>query len=99
MSKRRLLQLVKEGYVRGWDDPRMPTVSGMRRRGFTPEAIREFCRRIGVSKVESTVDVALLEHCVREHLNKVCPRVMGVLRPLKLIIDNIRPGKLSGWRR
>jgi len=95
MSKRRLLQLVKEGYVRGWDDPRMPTISGMRRRGFTPEAIREFCRRIGVSKVESTVDVALLEHCVREHLNKVCPRVMGVLRPLKLIIDNYPPGQVE----
>ncbi|HPC23580.1 MAG TPA: glutamine--tRNA ligase/YqeY domain fusion protein [Phycisphaerae bacterium] len=95
MSKRRLLQLVKEGHVRGWDDPRMPTVSGMRRRGFTPEAIREFCRRIGVSKVESTVDVALLEHCVREHLNKVCPRVMGVLRPLKLIIDNYPPGQVE----
>jgi len=88
MSKRRLLELVKTGVVRGWDDPRMPTISGMRRRGYTPEAIREFCRRIGVSKTESTVDVALLEHCVREHLNKVAPRVMGVLRPLKLIIDN-----------
>ncbi|MEW6251042.1 MAG: glutamine--tRNA ligase/YqeY domain fusion protein [Planctomycetota bacterium] len=88
MSKRRLLQLVKENLVRGWDDPRMPTISGMRRRGYPPEAIREFCRRIGVSKVESTVDIALLEHCVREVLNKTAPRVMGVLKPLKLIIDN-----------
>jgi glutaminyl-tRNA synthetase len=88
MSKRRLLTLVKEGQVRGWDDPRMPSISGMRRRGYPPEAIREFCRRIGVSKVESTVDLALLEHCVREHLNRVAPRVMGVLRPLKLVIDN-----------
>jgi glutaminyl-tRNA synthetase len=95
MSKRRLLQLVKEGSVSGWSDPRMPTISGMRRRGFTPEAIREFCRRIGVSKVESTVDVALLEHCVREHLNKVSPRVMGVLRPLKLIIDNYPAGQVE----
>ena len=93
MSKRRLLELVKSGRVRGWDDPRMPTVSGMRRRGYTSEAIREFCRRIGVSKVESTVDVALLEHCVREHLNKVAPRVMGVLRPLKLVIDNYPDGQ------
>jgi glutaminyl-tRNA synthetase len=95
MSKRRLLELVKEGRVRGWDDPRMPTISGMRRRGYTPEAIREFCRRIGVSKVESTVDVALLEHCVREHLNRVAPRVMGVLRPLKLVIDNYPDGQVE----
>jgi len=95
MSKRRLLELVKEGRVRGWDDPRMPTISGMRRRGYTPEAIREFCRRIGVSKEESTVDVALLEHCVREHLNRVAPRVMGVLRPLKLVIDNYPDGQVE----
>ncbi len=88
MSKRRLLELVKGGYVRGWDDPRMPTISGMRRRGYTPESIWAFCRKIGVSKTETVVDVALLEHCVREHLNRVAPRVMAVLRPLKLIIDN-----------
>ncbi len=88
MSKRRLLELVKSGTVRGWDDPRMPTISGMRRRGYPAEALREFCRRIGVSKTESTVDIALLEHCVRENLNKTAPRVMGVLRPLKLVIDN-----------
>ena len=95
MSKRRLLELVKSGYVRGWDDPRMPTLSAMRRRGYPAEALREFCRRIGVSKVESTVDVALLEHCVREHLNKVAPRVMGVLRPLKLVIDNYPDGQVE----
>ncbi len=88
MSKRRLLELVKAGHVRGWDDPRMPTISGMRRRGYPAEAIRNFCARIGVSKVESTVDIALLEHCVREMLNKTSPRVMGVLRPIKLVIDN-----------
>ncbi len=95
MSKRRLLTLVKEGYVRGWDDPRMPTIAGLRRRGVPPEAIWEFCRRIGVSKVESTVDIALLEHCVREHLNKTAPRVMGVLRPLKLVIDNYPDGQVE----
>ncbi|MEW6200316.1 MAG: glutamine--tRNA ligase/YqeY domain fusion protein [Planctomycetota bacterium] len=93
MSKRRLLTLVKEGRVRGWDDPRMPTIAGLRRRGVPPEAIREFCRRIGVSKVESTVDIALLEHCVREYLNKTAPRVMGVLRPLRLVIDNYPEGQ------
>ena len=88
MSKRKLLELVREKLVTGWDDPRMPTLKGMRRRGYAPEAIREFCRRIGVSKTESTVDVRLLEHCQREWLNKAAPRVMGVLRPLKLVIDN-----------
>jgi len=88
MSKRRRLDLVKPGTVRGWADPRMPTISGMRRRGYPAEALREFCRRIGVSKTESTVDIALLEHCVRENLNKTAPRVMGVLKPLKLVIDN-----------
>ena len=81
MSKRKLLILVKEGYVSGWDDPRMPTISGFRRRGYTPEAIREFCDRIGVAKSESMVDSALLEHCLREDLNKRAPRVMAVLRP------------------
>lgn len=88
MSKRRLLQLVKEKYVTGWNDPRMPTLSGMRRRGYPPQAIRNFCERIGVAKRDSTVDMTLLEFCVREYLNKTAPRVMAVLRPLKVIIDN-----------
>ena len=88
MSKRRLLELVEQGHVSGWDDPRMPTISGMRRRGYTPESVRKFCDRIGVAKFNSVVDIALLEHCVREDLNKRAPRVMGVLRPLKVIIDN-----------
>jgi glutaminyl-tRNA synthetase len=88
MSKRKLLQLVQEGYVSGWDDPRMPTISGLRRRGYTPEAIRSFCERIGVAKRDSMVDVALLEYCIREDLNKRAPRVMAVLRPLRLVIDN-----------
>ena len=88
MSKRKLLQLVKENHVNGWDDPRMPTISGMKRRGYTPESIREFCSRIGVAKVDSTVDIALLEHCLREDLNKRATRRMAVLKPLKLIIDN-----------
>jgi glutaminyl-tRNA synthetase len=88
MSKRKLLQLVAEGHVSGWDDPRMPTISGLRRRGYTPESIRVFCERIGLAKRDSTVDVALLEHCLREDLNKRAPRVMAVLRPLKVVIDN-----------
>jgi glutaminyl-tRNA synthetase len=88
MSKRKLIRLVQEGHVTGWDDPRMPTISGLRRRGYTPESIRDFCERIGVAKKESTVDVALLEHCLREDLNRRAPRVMGVLRPLRVIIDN-----------
>jgi glutaminyl-tRNA synthetase len=87
-SKRRLLQLVAEGHVTGWDDPRMPTISGLRRRGFTPESIRDFCNRIGVAKKENVVDVALLEHCVREDLNKRAPRAMAVLRPLEVVIEN-----------
>ena len=88
MSKRRLLSLVENNYVNGWDDPRMPTISGMRRRGYTPEAIRAFCERIGVNKRDSVVEIELLEHCVREHLNETVPRVMGVQKPVKLIIDN-----------
>ena len=88
MSKRKLLQLVQEKNVSGWDDPRMPTISGLRRRGYTPEAIRDFSERIGVAKNDSTVDMALLEHCLREDLNKRAPRVMAVLKPLKVIIDN-----------
>ena len=88
MSKRKLLELVEEGNVGGWDDPRMPTISGLRRRGYTPESIRDFCERIGVAKRESTVDIDLLEHCLREKLNAQAPRVMVVLRPLRLVIDN-----------
>jgi len=88
MSKRRLLELVKDGHVSGWDDPRMPTICGLRRRGYTPEAIRDFCKRIGVAKIEGVNDIALLEHCLREDLNKRAPRVMAVLKPLKLVIDN-----------
>ena len=88
MSKRKLLQLVQQGLVNGWDDPRMPTISGMRRRGCSPAAVRNFCKRIGVNKFNSTIDIALLEHCLREDLNKTSPRVMAVLKPLKVIIDN-----------
>ena len=88
MSKRKLLKLVQSKAVAGWDDPRMPTISGMKRRGYTPEAIRNFCERIGVGKKESRVDVALLEFCVREELNRTTPRVMGVLRPLRVVIEN-----------
>jgi glutaminyl-tRNA synthetase len=88
MSKRRLIQLVQDGHVNGWDDPRMPTLSGLRRRGYTPEAIRDFCDRIGTPRTNTIVDIALLEHCVREDLNKRTPRVFGVLRPLKVILVN-----------
>lgn len=88
LSKRKLIELVEGGYVNGWDDPRMPTISGLRRRGYTPESIREFCERIGVAKRESIVDIALLEHCLREDLNKRAPRVMAVLNPLKIVIVN-----------
>ena len=93
MSKRYLRKLVDEGIVDGWDDPRMPTISGLRRRGYTPESIRDFCERIGVAKANSEVDVKLLEHCVREGLGNTAPRVMAVLRPLKLIIENYPEGK------
>jgi len=95
MSKRRLLRLVREGYVAGWDDPRMPTISGLRRRGYTPEAIRDFCERIGVAKANSVVDIALLEHCLRDDLNKRARRAMAVLRPLKVIIDNYPDDKVE----
>ncbi len=88
LSKRKLIQLVREGHVSGWDDPRMPTLSGLRRRGYTPESVRNFCDRIGVAKRDSTVDMALLEYCIREDLNKRAPRVMAVLRPLKVVIIN-----------
>jgi glutaminyl-tRNA synthetase len=93
MSKRKLLELVQEGHVSGWDDPRMPTIVGMRRRGYTPEAIRAFCERIGVAKRENTVDVAQLEHAVREDLNAHAPRVMGVLRPLRVVLENYPEGQ------
>ena len=93
MSKRKLLALVERGLVNGWDDPRMPTLSGLRRRGYTPEAIRTFCERIGVAKRDSTVDIALLDYCIREDLNRRAPRVMAVLRPLRLVIDNYPEGE------
>lgn len=95
MSKRKLLQLVEQGHVRGWDDPRMPTLQGLRRRGYTPEAIRSFCERIGVAKRNSLVDIAMLEHEIREDLNKRAPRVMVVLRPLKVVIDNYPEGQVE----
>jgi glutaminyl-tRNA synthetase len=95
MSKRKLIELVEKGVTRGWDDPQMPTISGMRRRGYTPEAIRDFCERIGVAKNDSLVDMALLENCVREDLNEKAHRVMAVLRPLRVIIDNYPEGKVE----
>ena len=88
MSKRKLLQLVQEGHVSGWDDPRLPTISGIRRRGYPPEAIRHFCKRIGITKYNGTTDVALLEHDIRDHLNPTAPRRMAVLNPLKVVIEN-----------
>ncbi len=93
MSKRKLLQLVTEGHVQSWDDPRMPTISGMRRRGYTPESIRNFCERIGIAKRENLIDVSLLEFCVREHLNLIAKRVMAVLDPVKLVITNYPEGQ------
>ncbi len=93
LSKRKLLKLVEAGHVSGWDDPRMPTISGLKRRGYTPEAIRDFCERIGVAKTYSIADIALLEHCLREDLNKRAPRVMAVLRPLKVVITNYPENK------
>jgi glutaminyl-tRNA synthetase len=95
LSKRRLIELVSRGDVSGWDDPRMPTIAGMRRRGYTPEAIRAFCERIGVAKNDSLIDMALLEHCVRDDLNERAPRVMAVLRPLRVVIDNYPEGQVE----
>ncbi len=93
MSKRKLMELVKDGHVNGWDDPRMPTISALRRRGYTPQAIRNFAEKIGVTKVDGMIDVLLLEHSVREHLNKTAQRVMGVLNPLKVVITNYPEGQ------
>ena len=95
LSKRKLLQLVRDGHVRGWDDPRMPTLSGLRRRGYTPEAIRNFCAAIGASKTNGTIELAMLEHFLREDLNKRAPRVMAVLRPLRVVIDNYPDGQVE----
>lgn len=95
LSKRKLLQLVEEKHVSGWDDPRMPTISGLRRRGYTPESIRDFCERIGVAKANSTVEMALLEHCLREDLNKRALRLMAVLRPLKVVLVNYPEGQVE----
>jgi glutaminyl-tRNA synthetase len=95
MSKRKLLELVEGGHVRGWDDPRMPTLAGLRRRGYTPEAIRDFCERIGVAKADNLVDVAHLEHCLREDLNRRAPRAMAVLRPLRVVVENYPEGQVE----
>jgi glutaminyl-tRNA synthetase len=95
MSKRKLLQLVQQGHVSGWDDPRLPTITGLRRRGYTPESIRDFCARIGVTKKENVIDVAQLEHSVREDLNRSAPRVMVVLRPLRVVITNYPEGQVE----
>lgn len=97
-SKRKCLKLVQDGIVSGWDDPRMATLSGMRRRGYPPEAVQDFCERIGVSKAYSVVDFALLEACVREHLNTSAPRAMAVLDPIKLVIDNYPEDKTEAWK-
>ena len=95
LSKRKLIQLVKGGFVRGWDDPRMPTICGMRRRGYTPEAIRDFCSRIGVARAENLVEYSLLEFCVREHLTAIAPRTMAVLDPIKVVIENYPEGQVE----
>ena len=95
MSKRKLLQLVEQQHVAGWDDPRMPTIAGLRRRGYTPESIRDFCQRIGVAKKENVIDIGLLEHCVREDLNRRAPRAMSVLRPLKVVLTNYPDGQVE----
>jgi glutaminyl-tRNA synthetase len=97
MSKRKLRRLVEENYVDGWDDPRMPTLCGLRRRGYTPRSIRNFCDRIGVAKAASTVEYSFLEHCLREDLNTSAPRVMAVLRPVKLIITNYPEGQSESF--
>jgi glutaminyl-tRNA synthetase len=95
MSKRKLLQLVQEKHVQSWDDPRMPTISGLRRRGYTPESIRTFCEKIGVARFNSMIDVTVLENSIREHLNKIAPRVMAVLRPIKVVLTNYPEGQVE----
>ena len=95
LSKRKLLELVGGGHVSGWDDPRMPTIAGLRRRGYTPEAIREFCERIGVARNDALVDATLLEHCLRDDLNRRAPRAMAVLRPVRLVIENYPEGQVE----
>ena len=95
LSKRKLLSLVEEGHVDGWDDPRMPTVSGLRRRGYTPASIRSFCKTIGLTKFNSLTDVALLEHSIRQDLNETAERRLAVLRPLKVVITNFEEGKVE----
>ncbi len=99
MSKRMLLELVEGGHVGGWDDPRMPTISGLRKRGYTPESIRNFCERIGVAKRNNVVDIANLEHAIREDLNLRAPRVMAVLNPVKVVIENYPEGAVGRGRR
>ena len=96
MSKRKLLELVEKQRVSGWDDPRMPTISGLRRRGYTPESLRLFCDKIGVARFNSTIDVVVLENSIREHLNEVAPRVMAVLDPIKVVLTNYPEGKTEG---
>jgi glutaminyl-tRNA synthetase len=98
LSKRKLLQLVEQNHVAGWDDPRMPTITGLRRRGYTPASIRDFCERIGVAKKENVIDLALLEHCVREDLNRHAPRAMAVLNPLKIVLTNYHEGQCEDMR-
>src|SRR5262249_36181643 len=95
LSKRKLIELVQGGYVSGWNDPRMPTISGFRRRGYTPESIRNFCERIGVSKFNGIIDMSWLEDALREDLNKRAPRVLAVLRPLRVVIDNYPDGQVE----
>src|SRR5207253_10485193 len=95
MSKRKLLQLVQQGHVTGWNDPRMPTITGLRRRGYTPESIRDFCARIGVAKKENVIDVAQIEHSIRDDLNRRAQRVMAVLHPIKVVITNYPEGKVE----
>ena len=97
MSKRKLTELVEEGRVAGWDDPRMPTIAGLRRRGYTPASIRDFCTRIGVSKSENTVQMGVLENCIREDLNEHAPRRMAVIHPLKVVITNYPEDRSSSW--